>query len=50
MMQKKGGKGLQYSKGEIATLAINSKYKVGIEITCVMVRILAKIGSVSLLL
>jgi len=47
MMRKKGGKGLKYSKGEMATLAINPKYRVGIEFTRIMVRILKKDGSVS---
>jgi hypothetical protein len=49
MILKKGGKGLQYRVGEIATLAISKKYRVGIEVGRVMVRILIKIRSVSTL-
>lgn len=38
MMLKKGGKGLYYRVGEIATLAIPKKYRVGIEVGRVIVR------------
>ena len=47
MILKKRGKGLQYQVGEIATLAIPKKYRVGVEVACIVVRILSKIRSVS---
>jgi hypothetical protein len=49
IMLKKGGKRLQYFIGEITPLAILKKYRVGVEVARVMVRILKKVKSVSLL-
>lgn len=48
MMLKKGGKGLQYKVGELATLVIPKKYRVGVEAARCVVRILSKVKSVSL--
>lgn len=47
MILKKGGKGLQYRVGEIATLFIPKKYRVGVEAARCVVRIISKVKSVS---